>query len=91
MTGYGSIFVMGYVRKICSSIIDYRQNALMLASHFIRRGYPPPPSCRNGPQAQLQDRDALISKNLPEDSNPSKKTLVSPADDTTSILFSEYT
>ena len=28
------------VRRICTNIIDFRQHALSLASHFIRRRYP---------------------------------------------------
>ena len=28
------------VRRICLNTLDFRQNSLMLATHFIRRGYP---------------------------------------------------
>ena len=53
------------VRRICSNIMDYRQNALMLSSHFIRRGYPPKLVHAAMVKAEVQDRNALILKNAP--------------------------
>ena len=53
------------VRRICSNINDFRQNTLMLSSHFIRRGYPQKLVHAALIKAELQDRDTLISKNDP--------------------------
>ena len=53
------------VRRICSNITDYRKNALMLATHFIRRGYPKYLIERAYHRAELLDRDTLIEKNSP--------------------------
>ena len=53
------------VRRICSNIIDFRQNSLMLLSHFIRRGYPHQLVTAAMRKAELQDRDSLIAKNAP--------------------------
>ena len=59
------------VRRICSNLIDYRQNALMLASHFIRRGYPSRLVETAMQKAELQDRDSLILKNIPKSTTSS--------------------
>ena len=53
------------VRRICTSILDYRQNALMLLSHFIRRGYPITLVQNAMTKAELHNRDELIAKNAP--------------------------
>ena len=53
------------VRRICSDINDFRQNTLMLSSHFIRRGYPLKLVKAALLKAELQDRDTLIAKNAP--------------------------
>ena len=50
------------VRRICTSIIDYRQHALSLASHFIRRGYPKLLVKTAMTRAELQDRNTLLTK-----------------------------
>ena len=50
------------VRRICTSIIDYRQHALSLASHFIRRCYPKLLVKTTMTQAELQDRNTLLTK-----------------------------
>ena len=53
------------VRRICSDITDFRQNALMLASHFIRQGYPMKLVNAALLKAELQNRDTLLAKNAP--------------------------
>ena len=50
------------VRRICSNIIDFRQHALNLASHFIRRGYPKHLVKTALIRAELQDRTNLLKK-----------------------------
>ena len=68
------------VRRICSNILDFRQNALMLSSHFIRRGYPSKLVHSAMRKAELQDRDILIAKNAPvaktrvKNTDPTEKT-----------------
>ena len=57
------------VRRICSNIMDFRQNSLMLLSHFIRRGYPTKLVTEAMRKAELQDQDALIAKNAPLNHN----------------------
>ena len=43
------------VRRICTDIIDFRQHALVLATHFIRRGYPRHLVKKALDRAELQD------------------------------------
>ena len=50
------------VRRICTNITDYRQHALTLASHFIRRGYPKHLVNTALTRAELQDRNTLLNK-----------------------------
>ena len=50
------------VRRICTSNIDFRQHALVLASHFIRRGYPKFLVKNALIRAELQDRATLLNK-----------------------------
>ena len=54
------------VRRICSNILDFRQNSLMLATHFIRRGYPHKIVSEALKRAEAQDRPTLIAKNAPQ-------------------------
>ena len=59
------------VCRICSNIIDYRQHALIPASHFIRRGYPKPLVNAALTRAELQDRNSLLNRNKTKaDSKP---------------------
>ena len=60
------------VRRICSNTLDFRQNSLMLATHFIRRGYPYKLISEALNRAEAQDCPALISKNAPGNT-PTKK------------------
>ena len=55
------------VLRICSDTNDFRQNALMLSSHYIRRGYPLKLVKAALLKAELQDRESLdlIAKNAP--------------------------
>ena len=62
------------VRRICSNILDFRQSALMLSSHFIRRGYPKHLVKSAMTRAELKDRDTLLLSNTPGIS----KTIESP-------------
>ena len=74
------------VRRICSDINDFRKNALMLSSHFIRRGYPIKLIKAALLKAELQDRDTLIAKDAPSStSTPKTKT-----DDTKFYLVSTH-
>ena len=50
------------VRRICSNIIDFRQHALVLATHFIRRGYPKHLVKAALIRAELQDRNSILNK-----------------------------
>ena len=63
------------VRRICSSIVDFRQHALTLASHFIRRGYPKYLVKNALTRAELQDRNTLLNKtrDTTTKDNPSDK------------------
>ena len=61
------------VRRICSNITDFRKNALMLSSHFIRRGYPKNLVKTALAKAELQDRDNLLLKNAPEYKRPNEE------------------
>ena len=56
------------VRRICTNIIDFRQHALTLASHFIRRGYPKHLVQTALTRAELQDRATLLNKPKPNKS-----------------------
>ena len=61
------------VRRICSDILDFRQNSLMLATHFISRGYPHKLILDAMRRAEARDRPTLISMNAP-DRNRTPKT-----------------
>ena len=63
------------VRRICSSIVDFRQHPLTLASHFIRRGYPKYLVKNALTHAELQDRNTLLNKtrDTTTKDNPSDK------------------
>ena len=50
------------VRRICTNIVDYRQHALTLATHFMRRGYPKHLVLTALTKAELQDRNTLLNK-----------------------------
>ena len=63
------------VRRICSHDVDFRQNALMLASHFKRRGYPTRLINEALNRAEAQDRQSLLSKNDPNSQHTTKKAL----------------
>ena len=58
------------VRRICSNVLDYRQSSLMLASHFIRRGYRKYLVQNAMTRAELKDCDTLLSKNAPDITRP---------------------
>ena len=58
------------VSRICSNILDFRSSALMLSSHFIRRGYPKLLIINALCKAEAQDRETLITKNLPGTKKP---------------------
>ena len=57
------------VRRICSNIINFRQHALTLASHFIRRGYPNDLVQKAFDKAELKDRSSILNKQKPTDDN----------------------
>ena len=61
------------VRRICSNISDFRQNSLMLATHFVRRGYPLKLISEALKRAEAQDRPTLISRNAPSTTPKPKK------------------
>ena len=54
------------VRRICSDLEDYKQNAQMLASHFLRRGYPAETIQMGLLKAQNMDRNSLIHPPAPQ-------------------------
>ena len=62
------------VRRICSNILDFRQNSLMLATHFIRRGYPHKLISEALKRAESQHRPTLIAQNAPDSTPKIKKT-----------------
>ena len=74
------------VRRICSNHSDFVANSLMLASHFVRRGYPRPLIKKGLYRADKQDRDSLLEGrhgdilNSPTGSTHDSNIETSPAD-----------
>ena len=74
------------VRRICSNHSDFVANSLMLASHFVRRGYPRPLIKKALYRADKQDGDSLLEGrhgdivNSPTGSTPDSNIETSPAD-----------
>ena len=62
------------VRRICTKMEDFLANALMLSSHFIRRGYPTYLIITALKRAVKLDRDALLNKDHLSKSIPDKKS-----------------
>ena len=65
------------VRRICTKDEDYLINALMLNSHFIRRGYPKHLNTKALKWALKLNRDDFLNKNhltrsMPEDPDTSE-------------------
>ena len=50
------------VRRICSSTADFKKNAFMLSTHFIRRGYPKHLILSSLKRSLDLDRDTLLNK-----------------------------
>ena len=50
------------VRRICTNIIDFRQHALVLATHFVRRGYPKHLVKAALIKAELKNRSSILNK-----------------------------
>ena len=50
------------VRRICSKIADFKKNAFMLSTHFIRRGYPKTLVLSSLKRSLALDRDILLNK-----------------------------
>ena len=62
------------VQRICTDIKDYRQHALVLATHFIRRGYPKHLVKTALAKAELQDRITLLTKKRDKDTKDSNQS-----------------
>ena len=52
------------VRRICSELSDFKSNAFMLTTHFIRRGYPKHLVLKSLKRCLEQNRDELLNKEL---------------------------
>ena len=52
------------VRKICSDLSEFKKNAMMLCSHFIRQGYPKHLVKSAYERSLNLDRDELLNKEL---------------------------
>jgi len=62
------------LRRICTRIEDYDTNAIMLAAHFIRRGYPEDLVTNAAIQVRRTDRSSTLSTKPKDDpSSPTKE------------------
>ena len=64
------------IKRLCSKLEDFRLNALMLTTHFIRRGYPKHLVLEALERTDHLDRDDLLNKETlkkPIDPNPTQK------------------
>ena len=52
------------VRRICSNPSEFKRNAMMLCSHFVRRGYPKHLVQKAYERSLSLDRDELLNKEL---------------------------
>ena len=52
------------VRRICSDLSEFKRNAMMLCSHFVRRGYPKHLVKLAYEKSLSLDRDELLNKEL---------------------------
>ena len=52
------------IKRLCSKPEDYRLNALMLSTHFIRRGYPKHLVLKALKRADTKTRDDLLNKEI---------------------------
>ena len=62
------------VRRICSDLSEFKKNAMMLCSHFIRRGYPTHLVKSAYERSLNLDRDELLNKELLKSTSVDAKT-----------------
>ena len=55
------------VRRICSDLSEFKRNAMMLCSHFVRRGYPKHLVRLAYERSLSLNRDELLNKELLKD------------------------
>ena len=62
------------VRRICSDLSEFKRNAMMLCSHFVRRGYPKYLVKAAYNRSLELDRDELLNKELLKSSSRDQAT-----------------